>query len=337
MFKMALNVVDVKCDFYSYRNADNAFNYLKHKTLFQFHQIPRIFNKNITFIVNNWIKHFHLFYLILKYNTFIFNFPHTLLPGNKDLVILKFFRKKIITVLSGCPDRDVSLYPDDKEYICNRCVDEDKKRICLCKNIELKKSRVRKFEQISSAVISQSDSAGYLYQKDFIWYHVIAEKPDQKDYLAKFNSNEIIITHFPSNPIIKLSHIIVPVLEEIANERPNVKLIIKTKIPHAEVLKHLDDTHILVDALGLSYGVLGIEGMARGCVTVVGNMPFINEKLNDNPLISSTTKNLKENILRLIDDKKMLIEHAERSLNFFNKYHAVESAGVYYKKTLNLN
>ena len=334
--KIALEEVKISSAFYSWRTEENCFSFSQNKKLFLFNSIPKIFNKNITHIINYFLKATHLFTLILRYNTFIFISPHTLLPNNSDLKILKLFRKKVITFFVGCTERKTDLYPDNKEYICNRCLDTKKQKFCLCNDIQRKALRVQFFEKYSDFIVSQEDSSGYLLNKKPIWFHVISDYPHKKNYLKKYQEGDLTIVHFPSNPIIKLSRIIIPVLEKISKEKSNVRIIIKDRIPHDQVLFHLEKAHILIDALGLSYGVLAVEAMARGCIVVCGEMEFINNQLQDHPLIQATSNNLYGVVNKLIDNKANLQNLAIRSMDFYNQFHSPRMAGEYYKKKLNL-
>jgi glycosyltransferase involved in cell wall biosynthesis len=334
----ALKLVNVNAYYVSLKFSDRIFNYKQEKVIFQFRKnaFPPLLKKNTTSIINTIILYLFFWGYLIKYNTFIFISPNSFLPYNQDLPILKFFGKKVITFFVGCEDRKTDLYPDNKEYICNRCLDIKKQKICLCDNIPKKALRVQYFEKYSDFIVSQDDSAGYLLKKLPIWSYVIADYPPPQNYLLKHQAEDLSIVHFPSNSILKLSHIIIPVLKRIARERKNIKLIIKEKIPHDEVLFHLEQANILVDALGSSYGVLAAEAMARGCIVVCGEMEFINEKLSDHPLIQATSNNLYEVIINLIDNKSKFQNLAMKSIDFYNQVHSPRSAGEYYKKTFNL-
>jgi len=332
----ALNEINIRSDHYMWALDLNNFHFPKNKNLFLFKQIPRICGKNITHIVNHLLKILYLLFLTIKYNEFIFISPHTLLPKNYDLKILRLLKKKIVIIFAGCYERQLDFSPNNPEYICNRCVDVPKQLFCSCNNIEIKKSRVQYFEKYASYIVSQDDSAGYLASKKPIWLNVIADYPSKLNYLNKYKSETITIVHFPSNPLIKLSGIIIPILERIAIEENNVNLIIEEKIPHSLVLKKLEDAHILVDALGLSYGVLAVEAMARGCVVACGEMEFIKNNFAINPLIHANSLDLYDKLKYLIKHKMELEELAMKSIEFYHQYHSPIAAAKYYKNKLRL-
>lgn len=334
----ALKLINVKADYVSLKFARRIFNYERDKLIFQFKEntFPILFNKNITSIINTALLYMYFLYYLVKYNTFIFISPSSFLPNYNDLPILKLFNKKIIFIFAGCPERDVNFDKDNQEYICNLCTDKEKQKLCYCNNIERKSLRVQYFEKYSDYIISQDDSSGYLLIKKPIWPYVIAKEPNVKNYLLKYQEEVITIVHLPSNPMMKRSHIIVPVLEEIAKDRNNIKVIVKENVPHNQLLLLLEEAHILVDALGLSYGVLAAEAMARGCIVVCGEMEFVNRRLGENPLIQVTSKNLYEVLVNLIENRPRMQFLASKSIEFYKKFHSPKSAGQYYKEKLKL-
>jgi len=327
-------------DFYTYSNINQSFGYGSGKKITQVHFKFYIFGKNIfgvlNLIINLIIKRIFIFHILINYNTFFYISPHTILKQGKELKLLKFFNKKIIILFVGCCERDVNFLKNDDEYICNRCEDIKKRNVCLCDKIELKKDRVRNYEKYSSYILAQDDSAGYLLNKKNIWMHLFAERPLNNDFIKKFEREKIRIMHFPSNPKIKLSNIIIPVLKKIKEKYDNIELVIKTNIPHKEVLDELNNTHIVVDALGLSYGMLAIEAMARGCVVLAGDFDFVNDKIPDLAIVGVNSNNLFDKLEELILNKELLIRKAKDSLKFYNKYHSLEAAAKYYKENLKL-
>lgn len=336
-FLKALRAVGVEADYYTWSTKKNVFGYKTDKLMYQF-KLGENYILNVLLIrINTFLRVVCFVIMLFKYNTFLFNSPHTFLKANKDLKYLSFLNKKVIIIFPGCVERMVELYPNNPEYICNRCEDIRKQNYCKCNKIEEKRSFVRKLEEYSNYIISQDDSAGYLTEPNNIWFNVIIEEPIKKNYLKKYEGENIVISHLPSNPKIKMSDVIIPVMKRVADQYQNVEIIVKSGISHEEVLSILQKSHILIDALGLSYGSLAIEGMARGNIVIVGNMPFIEERFPSHPLITASSVNLYDVIIKLIENKNELKALAENSIQFYNKYHSLVAAGSNYKKVLNLN
>lgn len=335
-FAIGLKSVGIKSTFYSYQQSSHEFGYKTEKVIPQYDWEFRLFGKKPIVLINLIVKYLFLMYVLLKHNTFIFISPHTLLRNHFDLKLLSFFNKKIIFLFVGCHERQLDFLNNNPEYICNRCTDTLKQKICLCDNLVIKKQRIQLFEKYSNYIVAQDDSAGYLKKISPIWFHLIMEEPIQKNYLSKHKNTKIRIVHFPSNSLIKLSHLIIPVMKEIETEFENIEIVIKSGIPHSEVIEELEQAHIVIDALGLSYGMLAIEAMARGCVVVVGEMDFINNRIPDLACIGATARNLKSKIIDLISDRNNLLKIAEKSITFYENHHTPVVGGNYYKEKLNL-
>ena len=89
-----------------------------------------------------------------------------------------------------------------------------------------KRKYIETLDKYADYVIAQPDSAAYLKNNNPIWFYVTSEKPINKDYFKKYNNKLIRICHIPSNSKIKLSHIIIPVLKKLEDERNDVEIII---------------------------------------------------------------------------------------------------------------
>lgn len=326
---LALRLQNIKANFYSYSTSLHPFGYRTDKMLFLYKKTPV---KGL----NRLLRLFYFIKLALKYNTFIFLSPASILNNNLDLPILRFLNKKIIFVFTGCAERDPDFDIKNPDFICNRCQDDNWQIMFLCKQIELKKKIVRKFEKYADAIISQSDSAAFLNEKKPVWLHVICAEPPVKNYLLKFNTDKLVIAHLPSNPLVKQSHVIIPILEKIAGLK-NVEVIIKDEYWDRErVLSELDRAHILVDAIGLGYGMLAVEGMSRGCVVLNSFDEWFRKNVPEAPVYKTSAGTLLDDLLYLISHKYVLKEYARKSIEFYKKYHSPESAGKYYKEKLNL-
>ena len=295
-FAEALRSVGVKADFWSYSNSQHPFGYGTDKVMKFFSNSPppfKIFGKNPFYFINNYFLRFAYFTrMLFSYNTFIFISPSSILRDNKDLSILRFFKKKIVFVFCGCKERDPSFDKNNPDWICNRCKDEKWKKMFLCYDLNSKKKLVQYFEKKSDYIISQDDSAAYLKHKKPIWFYVFTDKPPLKNYLNKFNDDKVKIVHLPSNSLVKKSHIIVPILEKIAKEN-RAKIILKDGIwSYEKILSTLENSHILVDQLSPGYATLGVEAMARGCVVLNRNDKWFMKNVPESPVYKTTSDTL---------------------------------------------
>lgn len=331
MIAKALRINGIKADYVSwstYKNY-NIFNYPVEKVIFMFKRPP-------IRGLNRILRYYYFIKFSLCYNTFIFISPDSLIANNNDLKTLKKLGKKIIFLFTGCTERDPIFNNFDKDYICNNCKDEGWKKMFLCTDISKKKERVKFLEKYADYIISQDDAAAFLTYKKPIWFYVVADQINEDILFKKNMRGKVKIVHFPSNPLLKQSDIIIPVLERISKER-DVEILIKREIwTRDRILNELESAHILVDQIGTGYGVLGIEAMARGCVVVHGKVPWLQKKVPEAPVYYSNSEKLHEDLLVLIDNRELLRSYSAKSIEFFKSYHSPESAGRYYKSRLNL-
>ena len=338
-FESAFELIGIKADFYTYTEKQHPFSYNAGRQLFLFEKNKLFAANKLTrfsfYKINSLLKVFYVLWISIKYNTLIFIYPDSLLPDNRDLKIYRFFNRKIIGVFVGCPDRDI-YFDKSKNYICNICSDTLKQELLYCDRIQDKKKRIQFFETYVDYVIGQPDSTSYIKNKKIIWAFLTCNPPNNDRFLRKLESPIINIVHFPSNPLIKGSNIIIPILDRIG-KLDNVNIIIKTKIPHAEVMEELEKSHILVDELhSLSYGVLSIEAMSRGCIVFSSykSSKDINEPIS--PVIKIDTDKLYEDLLSLISNRKKMATIASDSIEHYSKFHMPEVIANYYRKSLDL-
>ncbi len=329
-FSEALKTQNIRADFITYSTALHPFGYRADEVLYLYRKPPI---KGL----NRLLRFYYFIKLIFKYNTFIFLSPDSILGKNIDLPILKALRKKIVFIFTGCTERPPDFDLNNPNFICNRCIDENWKKMFFCKEIPKKKALIHKLEKYSDFILSQSDSAGYLERIKPDWLHITTPNPPKKDYLKKYDENLIKISHLPSNPLVKQSHIIIPILNKISSLK-EIEVIIKDGVWEREkLLSVLDQTHVLVDAIGLGYGMLGVEGMSRGCVVLNSFDDWFKVNVPDAPIYKISAETLYDDLLYLIKNRELMKEYAVRSINFYNKYHSPEAAGKYYKEKLNLN
>jgi hypothetical protein len=338
LFADAFNANGLRADFISFSPTDHPFRFKQGKQVFQMKEgaLPTIFRKNIPSVLNSMLVHLYLIIWTVKYDVFIFISPRTILANQRDLPWIRFFRKKIIFIFAGCPERDPHFLPSNPEYICNRCTDQEKQQILHCQQIERKRTFIERLEDKADYILSQDDSASFLRYRKPVWLYIPVPRPEPSDFLLKHRSDRIKIVHFPSNPVIKLSHFIIPVLKQLSDNYPNLEIVLKTNISHMEVLEELKTAHVLVDCLGLGYGVLAIEAMARGCVVVTGRVGFFERQFPQMPVIASTTGSLYTDMEGLLLDRQRLTATAKRSMDFYERYHTYAAVTGFYKRELHL-
>lgn len=341
MFKKAFEENGIKCDYYTWSDIDeNAFGYRKDKTFFQFKHPPpfRIFGKNPFWLLSKLLAIIYLLYSVLRYDYFFFISPMTFFSSNKDLKIIKLFKKKVIMMFTGCTERDVNFSEGDDEYICKKCLFIIQHKSCICNFLEKKKELVNRLERYSDRIFGQDDTAGYITDKSKLtWFYIISDYPKYKiDLAEKYNQKEIRIIHLPSNSSRKQSHIIVPILNKFNNHK-DVKIIIKDGVWEREIIEEeISNAHILVNQLGYGYNTLPVEAMSYGCVVFNSNPIWFKRNVPDAPIVHITADTLEDILEHFINNRSELVEYAEKSIDYYFKYHSPKAVGNHYKKLLEL-
>ncbi|NQU84276.1 MAG: hypothetical protein HQ541_00815 [Mariniphaga sp.] len=336
----ALKSVGVNADFVSWKNSDHPFNYGVDKEMWLFDHNPsfKIMGKNQNYWFNQVLIVAQFIKMTFIYNTFIFIKPVTFFRNNKDLYFLRLFRKKIIFIFAGCNDRNPDFIPEDQEYICHNCCDKVKQVDNWCDRLDEKKKRVQWFEKFANKILAFDDNASYLKDKGKqLWISAAVAPPPENNYMDKYKQDKIVICHLPSNPLIKQTHIIEPILRRIEKEE-NVEIIIKKNIwSRKKMMDTLERSHINIDALGgMIFGTIVLEGLCRGTVGLASYPDWISKHYNVDPVVGITKDNLYEILKELIRKRALLERYARRSLKAYNKYFTYEAVGTYYKEKLEL-
>ena len=340
MYKKAFGENGLNCDYYSWSDEeDPAFGYRRDKIFFRFKHPPpfRILGKNPFWFISKILEVIYLFYSILKYDLFLFVSPNTFLKNNRDLKIINLFRKKIIMIFTGCAERDLNFAEADEDYICKRCKDTSLQKWVSCIDLIKKKARVNRLEHYSYKIIGQDDITSYVNDKSkLVWHYVIADYPNIGINLKeKYNQKVIRIVHFPSNPLVKQSHLIIPVLNKFSG-RQDVNIIVDKINSRERMEEELSKAHILVNVLGTGYGVLPAEAMSYGCVVFNSNPLWFSRHIPDAPVIPIMADTLEKTLEHFINDRSELINYAEKSVEHYYKYHSPKAAGNYLKTALGL-
>jgi glycosyltransferase involved in cell wall biosynthesis len=115
------------------------------------------------------------------------------------------------------------------------------------------------------------------------------------------------IIHTPSNPEAKGTHLIEPVLRQIARER-DIEYLILTGVSHERVMEEKKHSHIAIEQIGnfggTGYGVNSLETLAMNMPTLTEFTPGYARFLAQHPFIPVTKDTIRAALLRLIDDEE---------------------------------
>lgn len=346
LIALALRTVGVKADSYCY--TQHAFGY---KTNFVIRQISsnnlnKFWEKlKIGFFIsklNSLLRISFFLKVLIKYDTFIFISTSSVFRYKNDLKVLKYFKKKIAFIFIGCPERNpTSMINNSDSHYCTVCTDEKFQRSNYCNDIDQKRKIIEYISRHADYIYALQDLVDFL-PKNQVWnrFYVIAnELEDAKSsIIKKYTSTKIInITHLPTNKILKGTNIIEEAMRKICNKYGDRINYTSTKLSNAEVLETLKNTHILIDQMHGYYALLSVEAMSLGCVVLCRMPSWHKEGIQKSPIVNISESNIYNKIESLINDEEKMKRIAEKSVQYYNRYHSPYSVGTYYKKIMNLN
>lgn len=262
-------------------------------------------------LISNFIR------CLFKYDMFHFHFGASLLPGNLDLPILKFFGKKMVMHYYGSDIRqsDIAI-----NYVYFKTLAELQK-IYPEKMDKYKLNKIKKIEKYANLTIVD-DYPLLLYSPKSI---VISQAID----LTKFHfigcdnkNKKIKIVHAPSHREIKGTKYVSAAIERLKEEKYDIDFCLIENKTNDEVLEICKNADIIVDQLLLeSHGVFLIENMALGKPVLCR----IDEKLikyyQDIPILRTDPDNIYENLKLLIEKPDLRKELGEKGRKYVEERH----------------
>lgn len=278
-------------------------------------------------------------YALLKYDTFIFISHETFFNNNKDLWVLKFFKKKIAFLFVGCPERDpTDIINQIDRGICSYCQDEGMQNNLNCYNANKKKKKIEAISGFADIIFAHRDTTSFIRDKRKIrpFFCIAESKTDRNDICNKFSKSiELFITHLPSNKLLKGTENVERSISELRVLGYKFQYY-SDRVSHEEVESILAKTHILIDQFSVGNGLLGVEGMSNGCVVICRTAKWFREDFPELPLVSCEPEELKKTLIDLVERPEKMLSIALNSFEYHKKFHTPEVVGNYYKKTLNL-
>jgi len=193
----------------------------------------------------------------------------------------------------------------------------------------------------ASHVISGCDWVEYMYHWDtlLLAHFTIDEeqwKPVENTIAKNSRSKPLKVCHAPNHRSIKGTKYFASVVESLKRDGFNIELIILEKVPNEEIKQMILTADIVADQLVIGwYGMFAVEAMALGKPVLCHIRPdfedfFIYEGLlepDELPIIKCTYRNLKETLLKLIENRERLDSIGEKSREFVMKHHSTKSMG----------
>ncbi len=259
------------------------------------------------------LRHF-----LTQYDVYVFQFAHSLLPGNRDYPILKQQGKKILSIFNGSDVRHWSgAEPVAATYgyqIPSMYRDEP-----YC-HLPARLLNIRMAERHADAIFSlpfQSELAVRPY-----WHFNLPFNLTLYDH--RIPAREVpVLVHAPSRRNGKGTDYFLAVLDRLRSEGISFELKLLEGVLNQEVIRALIDADVVLDELHAPhYGMLALEGMATGCAVVAGCHHDYVPLQGDSPVFEVHIDNLYDRLKLLLTDKALRLDHARRGRPFVEQRHS---------------
>lgn len=157
----------------------------------------------------------------------------------------------------------------------------------------------------------------------------------------KLNNNKIKkIIHSPTNRAFKGTDKIIPEIDKAMKE-VNFEFLLLENTDREELLKIKSTSDLAIDQIGgemggSGYGKNSIENLSMGIPTFTEFFDDYYKFLKGNPFINSNINNLKDNIIKFVNDADLIEDYAFRGRKWVEETHSFEAVNEklmdYYKK-----
>jgi glycosyltransferase involved in cell wall biosynthesis len=212
-------------------------------------------------------------------------------------------------------------------------------------NFRFKKKRIEKridlWTKHAAHVVSGCDWVEYMYHWDtLVLAHFTIDteqwKPLEREGKKEETPSCLRIFHAPNHRHIKGTDHIIAAVEELKRSGSAIELVILERVPNEKIREAMSGVDVVADQLVIGwYGMFAVEAMAMGKPVLCHIRPdfeelFVHEGLlgpGELPIMRCNRQNLKEVLLRLIEQKGELDSIGKRSRAFVMKHHSTEAMG----------
>jgi hypothetical protein len=271
-------------------------------------------------VVNRAHRMSRLAYFLTAFDTYVFQFGESLLPGNRDFPILKRLGKKIVCVFQGSDIRHWSGAQPVREMFGLRAYASYKD---FGRPLDQVLRTLRMAERYADVLVFQP-SYGEMAVRP---YHHLHLAVDLSVYECAISEREVpVVVHAPSNRANKGTTEILQMLDTLKGEGLKFELQLLEGLPNAEVIRRLRDADIVVDELNEAhYGMLALEAFATGCAVAGGNHPGLVPIPPDRPGVHITPDIFLDRMRRLIGDRAYRVERARVGRDYVVAHHDAET------------
>lgn len=265
----------------------------------------------------------------LKYDIFHFYFDGGFLwsfaEHRLELPLLHLAGKKIIVMPYG---GDARLESETKKHKYNFCLDctPDYK---WCDEKKIRRD-LEYFCKHADIVLGCADLVYTLPRYDGIWQYPL-DLSEWLPALQREKSDTVRVVHAANHRRYKGTRFLISAIDELKSEGYPVELVLVERMGNREAQKIYEQADIIADQfIGGAYALFAIEGMALGkpvmCYLREDLYPY-HPEWAECPIVNTNPDNLKQQLIRLVNDRQLRQELGQRGIEYVRKYHSLEAVG----------
>ena len=138
----------------------------------------------------------------------------------------------------------------------------------------------------------------------------------------KFGAQILRIVHAPSSEAVKGTIFVRAAINKLSRERDDFEYVEIQNMKHQDVIKNLHESHICLNwFLSFGMGVLGVEGMAARCATLMSADPLLEPSIpkparHTVPWLVTGADEIYDNLKSLLDNRNLLVSYAEDGFKY---------------------
>jgi hypothetical protein len=270
-----------------------------------------------------------LHWLFAQHDVFVFMFtslhhdrrsPVPLMGLGREFPLLKRLGKKMVAMFVGPEARHESAYDQELRHLGRPGVGlAEMLPIWGSTSLMHPLRNVRRAELYADVIVSQPNQSG-LALRPYTHFFVPL---DLSAVRAEFPKRDVpVVVHAPSHPSVKGTAQIVRALDALEREGVRFERRMIEGKPNPEVLDEMRRADVVIDQLHLPlHGRLGVEAMASGCALATCDRTDWEPFPARRPIWHIDVDGLKEQLRRLLTDKKLRIELARAGRRHVERHH----------------
>jgi glycosyltransferase involved in cell wall biosynthesis len=239
--------------------------------------------------------------------------------------LLHMAGKKIIVVPYGGDARLESQTRQHPINFCMDCVPETR----TCHEGQIRR-RVNRLCAQADIVLGCADIVNVLPNHEGIWQYPI-DLSGWQPVPARILPRPLRVVHATNHRKYKGTHFLVDAVAELKADGHPVELVLVEKMKTAEAKAIYQSADIIADQfIGGAYALFAMEGMALGKPVLCylrDDLYAYHPEWDECPIYNTNPSNIKEHILKLIQDDKLRADIGARGPAYVQKYHSLEAVG----------